>query len=275
MALDIVRADSVRQRGGSAWPRDRRRPLPRRRHARRPRRQRGRPLDHAASCSPTGSASTDPHRRRPGRNRRRRDHGGGRGASRPRRSCIRSRARSAGRPCAPWRPSAAISLRRLSLWRFRRGAARARRGRSTVEDARAAARRSDLEAFLPDARAKRGADRAQRVVRASPAGRLPLRQSRRRKHPHGASVLSIAAVLPMAGGKICRRARRLWRDGADGRCGRAPSRQALEGRALDAATIDAAGKVAAEGCAPADDPLASAWYRRNVLPVHLGRLLAG
>ena len=51
--------------------------------------------------------------------------------------------------------------------------------------------------------------------------------------------------------------------------------KALEGKPLDDATIAAAAAVAAEGCAPASDPFASDWYRLNVLPVHLARLLKG
>ena len=93
-----------------------------------------------------------------------------------------------------------------------------------------------------------------------------------RRKPHGASVLSIAALLPMVDGKL---------DGARVAYGamaptpiRAPAvEQALEGKPLDAAAIAAAVKVAAEGCAPHSDPHASDWYRRNVLPVHLQRLL--
>jgi len=49
--------------------------------------------------------------------------------------------------------------------------------------------------------------------------------------------------------------------------------KALEGKALDAAAISAAVAVAGEGTAPASDPHASDWYRANVLPVHLARLL--
>ena len=49
--------------------------------------------------------------------------------------------------------------------------------------------------------------------------------------------------------------------------------KALEGKPLDAAAIAAAVEVATEGCAPLSDPQASAWYRLNVLPVHLQRLL--
>ncbi len=51
--------------------------------------------------------------------------------------------------------------------------------------------------------------------------------------------------------------------------------RALEGRTLDAAGIAAALAVATEGTSPADDAIASAWYRKEVLPVHLRRLLLG
>ena len=51
--------------------------------------------------------------------------------------------------------------------------------------------------------------------------------------------------------------------------------RALEGRSLDAAAISAAAAVAAEGTSPSDDSLASAWYRREVVGVHLKRLLSG
>jgi CO/xanthine dehydrogenase FAD-binding subunit len=50
--------------------------------------------------------------------------------------------------------------------------------------------------------------------------------------------------------------------------------RALEGRPLDQAGIGAARQAAAEGTRPATDAIASEWYRREVLPVHLGRLLA-
>jgi xanthine dehydrogenase small subunit len=51
--------------------------------------------------------------------------------------------------------------------------------------------------------------------------------------------------------------------------------RALEGKSLDAGAIQAAKQAALEGCRPATDAIASEWYRREVLPVHLGRLLAG
>jgi CO/xanthine dehydrogenase FAD-binding subunit len=97
-----------------------------------------------------------------------------------------------------------------------------------------------------------------------------------RRHQHGAAVLSIAAVLPVADG-------RLWKPSiAYGVMAptpiRAPSaEQALEGQAVPLAAPVMAETCAhaAEGCAPASDAVASEWYRRSVLPVHLARLLAG
>ena len=93
--------------------------------------------------------------------------------------------------------------------------------------------------------------------------------------PKGVSVLSIAAHLPQNGGRIS--GARI----AYGAMGPAPLRakaveRALEGRSLDAATIAAGEDRGARGHAARDrcDRL-SAWYRREVLPVHLGRLLAG
>jgi xanthine dehydrogenase small subunit len=87
-------------------------------------------------------------------------------------------------------------------------------------------------------------------------------------------VLSIAALLPVAGGRIS--GARV----AYGAMAPTPVRakgveRALEGRSLDEAGISAAIAACAEGTAPADDAIASAWYRREVLPIHLKRLLLG
>jgi len=131
---------------------------------------------------------------------------------------------------------------------------------------------ADLEAFL-----KEGPQRG-RIVRAVRFAAPPEGAFRylkvTRKHPHGASVLSIAAVLPETGGKVS--GARVAYGAMAARPMRARAVEAaLEGNALDATAIAAAVKVAAEGTAPEDDPQASAWYRREVLPVHLRRLLSG
>ena len=122
-------------------------------------------------------------------------------------------------------------------------------------------------------------DRAARGIVLSVSFELPAEGAFRfvkaiRHRPHGASVLAIAANLPVTKGKI---------SGACVAYGamapaaiRAPSvERALEGKVLDSETIDAAVKVAAEGCAPLSDPQASDWYRLQVLPVYLRRLLTG
>lgn len=95
-----------------------------------------------------------------------------------------------------------------------------------------------------------------------------------RVKPKGISVLSIAAHLPAQMGRV------MQARVAYGAMAPLPVRargveRALEGKALDAATIQAARQAALEGCQPPTDAIASDWYRREVLPVHLGRLLAG
>jgi CO/xanthine dehydrogenase FAD-binding subunit len=93
-----------------------------------------------------------------------------------------------------------------------------------------------------------------------------------RVKPKGVSILSIAGHLPREGGRI--RGARI----AFGAMGPSPLRsagaeRALEGQALDAATIARAAEQAAEGLDPPTDALATAWYRREVAGVHLRRLL--
>ena len=89
-----------------------------------------------------------------------------------------------------------------------------------------------------------------------------------RVRPKGIAVLTIAAVLPLAGGRVA--GARI----AYGAMGPMPMRaraveRALEGRTLDPAGIAAAVAAAAEGTSPASDAIASDWYRREILPVHL------
>lgn len=129
----------------------------------------------------------------------------------------------------------------------------------------------DLEAFLSEG-PKHGIVRAVRF-RAPPEGAFRYLKVTR-KHPHGASVLSIAALLPVTDGRIS--GARV----AYGAMAAKPMRAVAVEAVLDGATpgedaIRAATQVAAEDTAPEDDPQASAWYRRAVLPVHLRRLLSG
>jgi len=130
----------------------------------------------------------------------------------------------------------------------------------------------DLEVFLSTRRADGVVVRALRF-KAPPDGAFRFTKVVR-KHPHGASVLSIAAVLPETGGKIAG-ARVAYGAMAETPIRATAVEAALEGRVLDADAIVDACEVATDGCAPQDDPQASAWYRRAVLPVHLKRLLTG
>jgi CO/xanthine dehydrogenase FAD-binding subunit len=114
-------------------------------------------------------------------------------------------------------------------------------------------------------------------MRASSAAALAADSSNRkvaRIKPKGGSVITLAAHLPASGGRIA--GARI----ALGSMAPAPIRaraaeRALEGRALDAATISAAAAAAAEGTSATDNALASAWYRREIVGVHLRRLLSG
>lgn len=93
-----------------------------------------------------------------------------------------------------------------------------------------------------------------------------------RVKPKGVSVMSIAAWLPREGGRI-RGARVAWGGMGPHPLRGAGAERALEGMALEGATIDRAARTAAEGLEPPTDALASTWYRREVAGVHLKRLL--
>jgi len=92
--------------------------------------------------------------------------------------------------------------------------------------------------------------------------------------PKGGSVITLAAHLPVSGGRIAG-ARIALGSMAPTQIRAKAAERALEGRALDAANINAAASAAVEGTSPADNALGSAWYRREIVGVHLRRLLSG
>lgn len=95
-----------------------------------------------------------------------------------------------------------------------------------------------------------------------------------RVKPKGASVLALAAWLPRRAGRISG-ARVVFGAMAPTPV-RAPAVEtALEGASLDESGIARALQAAATGLNPPDDSLASGWYRAQVAPVHLKRLLLG
>jgi xanthine dehydrogenase small subunit len=93
-----------------------------------------------------------------------------------------------------------------------------------------------------------------------------------RVKPKGISVLAIAAHLPGSPGRITQ-ARVAYGAMAPTPIRARGVERALEGRPLDATTIAAARSAALDGVQPVTDAIASGWYRREVLPVHLARLL--
>lgn len=94
-----------------------------------------------------------------------------------------------------------------------------------------------------------------------------------RVKPKGVSVLSIAAVLDLAGNGTVSSARIALGCMADRPMRAKAAEKALIGQSLTKDGIAPALAVGNEGTSPVTDPIASAWYRNEVLPVHLGRLL--
>jgi CO/xanthine dehydrogenase FAD-binding subunit len=93
-----------------------------------------------------------------------------------------------------------------------------------------------------------------------------------RVRPKGIAVMTIAALLPSRASRIA--GARI----AYGSMARRPIRvraveQALEGQSLTDAGIAQALQHCLDGIDPPTDPIASGWYRREVAPVHLRRLL--
>src|SRR6185437_7659864 len=95
-----------------------------------------------------------------------------------------------------------------------------------------------------------------------------------RVKPKGVSVLSIAAYVPAVGGRVSG-ARIAYGAMAPTAIRAKAAARALEGRTLDEGGVAAAIAAAAAGTQPATDAVASAWYRREVVGVHLRRLLLG
>jgi xanthine dehydrogenase small subunit len=94
-----------------------------------------------------------------------------------------------------------------------------------------------------------------------------------RVKPKGAAVLSIAAVLATTNGRISTARIAL------GAMAKTPVRahsleRALKGASSTPDEIERAVAAAAADVSPASDAIASEWYRKAVLPVHLRRLLS-
>ena len=129
-----------------------------------------------------------------------------------------------------------------------------------------------LEDFL--SRRDRGAALVSAVAFKRPASDTFRFTKVTRVRPKGLSVLSIAVQTPLASGRIA--GARIAYAGMSPSPLRAKAvERALEGRSLDAGGIAPALAVAADGTSPEDDAIASAWWRREILPVYLRRVLLG
>ena len=93
-----------------------------------------------------------------------------------------------------------------------------------------------------------------------------------RVKPKGVSLITLAANLHRENGRIGEASISFGGMAPMSRRARS-AEQALHGASLDEAGIERCLSVCTEGMEPADDALASAWYRRQVAPVYLKRLL--
>jgi CO/xanthine dehydrogenase FAD-binding subunit len=142
---------------------------------------------------------------------------------------------------------------------------------ATVRFAGESGQTTPLEDFLRDR-----ADRRGRIVQSVLVPRITDPNALRfvkvtRVKPKGAALMSIAAHLPASGGRGGYRI-------AYGNMAPTPVRAAAVERALEGASLDENGisralAAATEGLTPPTDALASEWYRREVAPIHLKRLL--
>jgi xanthine dehydrogenase small subunit len=134
-----------------------------------------------------------------------------------------------------------------------------------------ATRKLPLEAFLKDRRKLKAAF-VLSVSFAMPEARDFHYTKAVRRKPVSGSIVTIAALTPRKAGKIKNARIALGAMGPHALRAR-KAEAALEGKALDKATVTAAAKVVADGTAPADDAYATAWYRDEIAPVHFKRLL--
>lgn len=95
-----------------------------------------------------------------------------------------------------------------------------------------------------------------------------------RRKLNSASIVTVAAVIEQAGGKVA--SARIALGGAGPRPIRATNAEAaLTGKPLSLETVTTASELALMDAAPFTDAYASAWYRARVLPVHIRRAILG
>ena len=142
----------------------------------------------------------------------------------------------------------------------------------TVTLAGSSGRPLSLEEFLRTRdREPRAAVAAVTITRPRDPGAFRFHKVSRVK-PKGISVLSIAAYLPVQGGRVTG-ARVAYGAMAPTPVRMPAVERALEGRSLDAGGVTPALAAATDRLDPPTDAIASGWYRREVAPVHLRRVL--
>lgn len=129
-----------------------------------------------------------------------------------------------------------------------------------------------LAEFLADRDTKHARSVVKSVSLALPSdGALRFVKASRIK-PKGVSVVTIASLIEENGGAITN-ARIAYGCMADRPMRATAVEKALLGKPRTAEGIADALAIATDGTDPITDAIASAWYRAQVLPVHLGRLL--
>jgi len=93
-----------------------------------------------------------------------------------------------------------------------------------------------------------------------------------RVKPKGVSLLTVAALLNRQSGRVGN-ARVVFGGMAPTPIRAGAAEQALQGASLDEAGVERCLASCTEGMSPEDDSLASAWYRLEVAPVYLKRML--
>ncbi|MEP0944227.1 MAG: FAD binding domain-containing protein [Rhizobiaceae bacterium] len=129
----------------------------------------------------------------------------------------------------------------------------------------------DLEVFLAQRKGFNGIVASVSIARPNrPEDFRWLKISRTK--PKGVSVMSIAAWLPAMAGRL-QNPRIALGAMADTPMRAKAVEQTLEGATMDTAGIQNALTAIASQFNPPDDALASSWYRQQVAPIHLRRLL--
>jgi CO/xanthine dehydrogenase FAD-binding subunit len=134
-----------------------------------------------------------------------------------------------------------------------------------------ATRKIPIETFLKDRKKLKAAFVLSITFAVPEAGDFRYTKVVRRK-PVSAAIVTIAALLPRKVGRL-KDIRIALGAMAPNAIRARKAELALEGKLLDRASIEAAAKFVVDGLMPADDAYATAWYRREIAPVHFKRLL--